>query len=125
MEHGLDTGVIAVVAASALLWSLLSARLERLYISAPIAFVVLGLIFTHGPLALVDIHLRSSTARSIAEVTLALVLFVDASCINVRKLRADAGPRVRLLSIGLHLTIGLGCIAGPRCTAAPGSGWLP
>jgi NhaP-type Na+/H+ or K+/H+ antiporter len=110
MEHGLDTGVIVVVAASALLWSLLSARLERLHISAPIAFVVLGLVCTHGPLALVDVDLRSSTARSVAEVTLALVLFVDASRINVRELRADAGLPIRLLGIGLPLTIGLGCI---------------
>ncbi len=110
MEHGLDTGVIAVVAASALLWSLLSARLERFDISAPMAFVVLGLVFTHGPLALIDVHLQSSTARSLAEVTLALVLFVDASRINVRKLRADAGLPVRLLGIGLPLTIGLGCV---------------
>ena len=110
MDHGLDTGVIAVVAASVLLWSLLSARLERLYLSAPIAFVVLGLVFTHGPLALVDIHLQSTTARSLAEVTLALVLFVDASRINVGKLRADAVLPVRLLGIGLPLTIGLGCL---------------
>ena len=110
MEHGLDTGVIAVVAASALLWSLVSARLERFDISAPMAFVVLGLVFTHGPLALTDVHLRSSTARSLAEITLALVLFVDASRINVRELRADTGLPVRLLGIGLPLTIGLGCV---------------
>ena len=38
------------------------------------------------------------------------MLFVDASRINVRKLRADAGLPVRLLGIGLPLTIGLGCI---------------
>jgi sodium/hydrogen antiporter len=110
MEHGLDTGVIAVVAASALLWSLLSARLERFHISAPMAFVVLGLVSAHGPLALIDVHLHSSTARSLAEVTLALVLFVDASRINVRELKADAALPVRLLGIGLPLTIGLGCI---------------
>jgi sodium/hydrogen antiporter len=123
MVHGLDTGVIAVVAASALLWSLLSARLERLYISAPIAFVVLGLVFTHGPLALIDVHLQSSTARSIAEVTLALVLFVDASRINVQKLKADAVLPVRLLGIGLPLTIGLGCIVAAGLY--PGTGlWV-
>ena len=60
----------------------------RLNISAPIAFVVLGLVLTHGPFALIDVHLQSSTARSIAEVTLALVLFVDASRINVQ----SSGP---------------------------------
>ena len=38
------------------------------------------------------------------------MLFVDASRINVRELRADAGLPVRLLGIGLPLTIALGFI---------------
>jgi hypothetical protein len=44
MPHELDVAVIAVLAASALLWSLVSARLEWACISAPMAFVVLGLV---------------------------------------------------------------------------------
>jgi hypothetical protein len=82
MEHGLDVAVATVVAASALLWSLLAARLERFNISAPMAFVVLGLASSHGPLSVIDVQVGSSTARSIAEITLALVLFVDASRVN-------------------------------------------
>jgi sodium/hydrogen antiporter len=108
MEHGLDVAVVSVVAASALLWSLLAARLERLNISAPMAFVVLGLVSSHGPLSVIDIQVGSSTARSIAEITLALVLFVDASRVNVRKLRHDAALPTRLLAVGLPLTIALG-----------------
>ena len=44
MEHGLDAGTLAVVAGCFVLWGLVSARLERLNVSAPIAFVVLGLL---------------------------------------------------------------------------------
>jgi NhaP-type Na+/H+ or K+/H+ antiporter len=110
MEHGLDPAVLAVVAASAVLWSLFSARLEGWNVTAPMAFVALGLLFTHGPLALIDLNLQSVAVRSVAEVTLALVLFVDASRVNVRELRADAGLPARLLGIGLPLTIGFGFI---------------
>jgi NhaP-type Na+/H+ or K+/H+ antiporter len=112
MEHELDVAVVAVVAASALVWSLVAARLERINISAPMAFVVFGLVSTHGPLSVIEIRVDSSTARSVAEITLALVLFVDASRVNVRALRHDAALPARLLGVGLPLTIGAGFVAG-------------
>jgi sodium/hydrogen antiporter len=114
VEHGLDTGALAVVAGCFILWGLVSARLERLNVSAPIAFVVLGLMVAHEPLSLLDVHVHSSTLRSIAEITLALVLFSDASRVNVRALRADVALPVRLLGIGLPLTI----VAGAVCAVA-------
>jgi NhaP-type Na+/H+ or K+/H+ antiporter len=108
MIHNLDTAALATAAACILLWSVLSARLERLYISAPIALLVMGLVVTHGPLAIVRFNPHSSTVRSLAEVTLALVLFTDASRVNVIEVRRDIGLPVRLLAFGLPLTIGLG-----------------
>jgi sodium/hydrogen antiporter len=108
VEHGLDTGALAVVAGCFVLWGLVSARLERLNVSAPIALVVLGLLVAHEPLSLLDVQIHSSTARGIAEITLALVLFSDASRVNVRALRADVALPVRLLGIGLPLTIAAG-----------------
>jgi sodium/hydrogen antiporter len=112
MSHGLDVAVVAVVAASALLWSLVSARLERANITAPMAFVVLGLVTANGPLALIDVHVGSAAARTIAELTLAIVLFVDASRVNVRALRQDVALPARLLGIGLPLTIAAGFLVG-------------
>ncbi len=111
MSDGLDTGTLAVVAASVVLWSVGSGRLERLYISAPIAFVAVGLVVTHGPLAFVHFSPHSETIKSLAEVTLALVLFTDASRVNIHELRRDVGLPLRLLAIGLPLTIGLGTAA--------------
>jgi NhaP-type Na+/H+ or K+/H+ antiporter len=108
MNHEPDIAVLAVVSACVLLWGLVSARLERWDVSAPIAFVLLGLAVTHGPTALIHVNLHSSTIRSVAEVTLALVLFSDASRVNVRALRADAALPARLLGVGLPLTIGAG-----------------
>ncbi len=108
MSHGLDTAVLATAAGCVVLWSLASARLERLNVSAPIAFVLMGLMITHGPLAFIRFDPHSSTVRSMAEVTLAVVLFTDASRVNVHQLRHDLGLPVRLLAVGLPLTIGLG-----------------
>ena len=108
MEHGLNVGVLAVVAGCFILWGLLSARLERWNVSAPMAFVVLGVASAHGRIELVHFQLTSTDIRSLAEVTLALVLFSDASRVNARRLRGDVGLPLRLLTIGLPLTIGAG-----------------
>ena len=92
MNHGLDIAVLAVVSGCVLAWSLVSARLERWDVSAPIAFVVLGVVVTHGPTAMVHLQLGSTEIRSLAELTLALVLFADASRVNVHQLRALSRP---------------------------------
>ncbi len=108
MAHDLNLAALAVISGCVVVWGLVSSRLERWNVSAPIAFVVLGLVATHGPIAVIHLNLHSSTIRSLAEVTLALVLFVDASRVNVHRLRADLAQPVRLLGIGLPLTIGAG-----------------
>ncbi len=108
MTHDLNLAALAVVSACVVVWGLVSARFERWNVSAPIAFVVLGLAVTHGPTTLIHFNLHSSGIRSLAEVTLALVLFADASRVNARQLRADLALPVRLLGIGLPLTIGAG-----------------
>jgi NhaP-type Na+/H+ or K+/H+ antiporter len=125
MEHGVDTAVtavIAVFAACLVLWGLVSARLERMSITAPIAFVALGFIVANEPLSIIDIGVHSTTVRHIAEITLALVLFADASRVNVRALRSDAKVPSRLLGIGLPLTIAAGVVAALLVTH--GNLWL-
>ncbi len=121
MIHNLDTAAFATAAACIVLWSVFSARLERLYISAPIALLVMGLVVTHGPLAIIRFNPHSSTVRSLAEVTLALVLFTDASRVNITELRRDIGLPVRLLAFGLPLTIGVG--TATAFAVIPGDSW--
>ena len=67
-----------------------------------------------GPRVLgeIDVESSSETVRTLAEATLALVLFCDASRIDLRELRREVGVPVRLLGIGLPLTIALGAVAG-------------
>jgi NhaP-type Na+/H+ or K+/H+ antiporter len=107
----LDTQIVAVVAACLVLWGLLSARLERVDLTAPLGFAALGLVVAHEPLALIHVDVRSSTIESLAEITLALVLFVDASRVNVHALRLDASLPIRLLGVGLPLAVAGGTVA--------------
>jgi NhaP-type Na+/H+ or K+/H+ antiporter len=101
---------LAIVAALIFVWATLSARLERFDVTAPITFVVAGLLLTHGPLAPLGFAPSQAEVKALAEVTLVLVLFSDASRVGLRDLRTDMGLCVRLLVIGLPLTIGLGTV---------------
>jgi sodium/hydrogen antiporter len=101
---------LAIVAALIFAWGALSARLERSDVTAPITFVLAGLVLTHGPLAVLGIAPAHETVKVLADVTLVLVLFSDASRVGLRDLREDLGLYLRLLGLGLPLTIGLGTL---------------
>jgi sodium/hydrogen antiporter len=101
---------LAIVAALVFAWGMVSARLERFDVTAPIIFVVAGLLLTHGPLLTLGFVPPPELVKALAEVTLVLVLFSDASRVGLRELKADAGLYGRLLGAGLPLTIGLGTL---------------
>ena len=101
---------LAIVAALIFVWGTVSARLERFDVTAPITFILAGLLLTHGPLAPLGYTPSSGLVKTLAEITLVLVLFSDASRVGLRDLRTDMGLCVRLLAIGLPLTIGLGTL---------------
>jgi sodium/hydrogen antiporter len=113
---------LAIVAALIFGWGTLSARLERFDITAPITFVIAGLLLTHGPLAVLSITPSNALIKELAEFTLALVLFSDASRVGLHELRVDAGLYMRLLGVALPLTIGLGTVLALALTGT--SIWL-
>lgn len=104
---------LALVAALIFAWGALSARLERSDATAPIIFTAAGLLLTHGPLAVLSISPSSETVRGLAETTLVLVLFADASRVDLRSLSTDWKLYARLLGAGLPLTIALGSLPEP------------
>lgn len=114
---------LAIVAALVFAWGTLSARLERIDVTAPIIFVAAGLLLTHGPLAVLGVEPSSELIKEQAEFTLALVLFSDASRIGWHGLRADAGLYLRLLGVALPVTIALGTLLALALTN-PGDVWL-
>jgi len=101
---------LAIVAALVFGWGTLSARLERFDVTAPITFVLAGLLLTHGPLAVLGFVPSDELIKTLAEFTLALVLFSDASRVGLHELRADSGLYLRLLGVALPLTIALGTV---------------
>ena len=73
-------------------------------------FTAAGLLFGVDALGLVDPSATGEEVKVLAEATLAVVLFSDASRIDLRALRRDVGMPARLLGIGLPLTIVAGFV---------------
>ena len=99
---------LALVAAFIFLYSLSSRGLERSIFSGAIIFTALGFIF--GPLALdfLKLDIEREGLRTLAEMTLALVLFIDAANANLDVLKRNVRIPSSLLLVGLPLTILLG-----------------
>jgi NhaP-type Na+/H+ or K+/H+ antiporter len=102
---------LALVAVALLAVASISRRLSGTPITPAMVFVAFGLLV--GPKALdgIDMASTGSIVRGLAETTLALVLFSDAARIDLAALRRTVGVPVRLLGVGLPLTILLGAVA--------------
>lgn len=107
---GVDWG-LATIGLTLLLVAGVSQRLSSTPITPPMVVVAAGVLL--GPLVFdsVTVGPTSATVRKLAEATLAVVLFSDASRIDLRALRHSASMPSRLLGIGLPLTIALGAAA--------------
>jgi len=103
---------LAVLAVFAFLYSVVAARLERTWLSGPIVFLIFGLASGPHGLGLLHVDVTIEGLQTIAELTLAFVLFTDAANADVGVLRRNLGIPERLLLIGLPLTIGLGFVVG-------------
>ena len=107
-----DSSSLVVVAAVFLVYAALSRRLHGTSITAPIVFVVGGFVFGSEGFGWLHITLGQATVSKLAEATLVVVLFTDASRIDLRALRREYAVPARLLGIGLPLTIVAGTLAG-------------
>jgi sodium/hydrogen antiporter len=96
---------LAVIAAATIGFALVSGRLEGTSITPAIFFVGVGLLFGTEALGVFDLPPTGESVKALAEATLALVLFTDASRIDLRTLRREHTLPVRLLGVGLPLTI--------------------
>jgi NhaP-type Na+/H+ or K+/H+ antiporter len=103
---------LAILAAFVLLYSLICGGLEKTPFNGAIVFTAFGLVL--GPLGLgvLSLEVDAELLSTLAELTLALVLFTDASNTNLRTLKKSLAIPKRLLLIGLPLTILLGFGAG-------------
>ena len=107
----MGTWQLATIALVLLAFAAISGRIERTVVTAAIFFTSAGLLA--GPvLGLIDLHIGGHPVKLLAEATLTLVLFADASRLSLPALRKEFAVPARLLGIGLPLTIAFGTLAG-------------
>lgn len=103
-------------------FGLMSRRLAVSPLTPPLVFVGLGIAFGPWGLAWLQFDVEHGAMHVLAELTLILVLFGDAARIDLSALRQELGLPVRLLAIGMPLTILFGGLAAKWMF--PELGWL-
>ena len=102
---------LATLALILLGFAAISGRIEGTSITAPMVFTVAGVIVGARSLGLIDLEQHGDEIKLLTEATLTVVLFSEASRIDLRALRGEAGVPARLLGIGLPLTLLAGFVA--------------
>ncbi len=108
----MSSWALAAIAGTLIAYAGFSRALERTPISAPIFFLSAGLLFGSKGFDWIGLGPSSEQVRVLAELTLTLVLFADASRIDLSALRREYTVPARLLGIGLPLTILAGWALG-------------
>ncbi|CRZ18899.1 cation:proton antiporter domain-containing protein [Mycolicibacterium neworleansense] len=115
--------LLGLIAISAVLagWSLLSKGLARLRLTAPMVLVLAGVILGFTTQDVLADTLNADSAQHVAEIILAVLLFVDAT--DVRGGFLGANPRAALRLLFIALPIGLACSVLVGLWLLPGLPW--
>lgn len=106
---GTDLAIVAAVLAG---YALVSGRLAGTRLSGPMIFTTAGVVLGTSGLDLLGVGEDVGSIQLLAEVTLALVLFGDASRLDLGRLRRELAFPARLLLVGLPLSILIGTVVG-------------
>lgn len=112
---------LTIIAVVFVAYALVASRLDRWWITAPMVFVAAGAILGPHGLGQLPFSLSSKAILTITELTLALLLFSDASTVRLRDVEGDARLPSRLLFVGLPLTMAAGALIARFLL--PGVGW--
>jgi NhaP-type Na+/H+ or K+/H+ antiporter len=99
---------LAILVIFIFLYSIITGGLEKTPINGAIVFTAFGLIFGPLGLGMLKLDVDAEFLRTLAELTLALVLFTDAASANLTTLKHSYRIPQLLLMLGLPLTILLG-----------------
>jgi NhaP-type Na+/H+ or K+/H+ antiporter len=86
-------------------WAIVSDRLAARDLTGPLVFLVAGFVLGNSSWGIVSVDVESSTVHHLAELTLGLLLFADASTVQLAAARRDLRLTSRLLGVGLPLSI--------------------
>jgi NhaP-type Na+/H+ or K+/H+ antiporter len=115
----MSTTTAAVLAVLVFGWAVFSGALARRNVTGPLIFATVGYVLANPSWGPMPVDVEASSIHLIAEVTLALLLFTDAARVNVRELRADATLPVRLLGLGLPLSVIAGAVIAGTLLGLP------
>ncbi|QOL26164.1 cation:proton antiporter [Thalassotalea sp. LPB0316] len=105
--------VIIVCATLMLLYGCISSVFETHFLTGPMIFSLSGIGLSYCVDDYLGLAIHTEVIRFIAEITLIIVLFIDASEIKHKNLKhSDGHVAIRLLAIGLPLTALTGVIVG-------------
>ncbi len=99
---------VTIISLFTLAFGLISGRIEKSMITPPMIFATFGLLISPFVSRLLNLSVDSEVVDIIATTTLVFVLFTDASRIDFKLLQQQYQLPLRLLGIGLPLTILLG-----------------
>jgi NhaP-type Na+/H+ or K+/H+ antiporter len=108
----MDTDAVLVLTVLVLGYALVSGRLASSPISPAMAFAAIGLLAGPEVLGLIEVSVDAEAFKRVAELALTVLLFTEASRLDLRALVRRSGLPLRLLGIGLPLTMLLGTILG-------------
>lgn len=103
------------------IWALLARPMQRARITAPILLVVVGAGIEYGTYHAVADTLNSQVAQHLAELILAVLVFVDATEVRGGLFGREPRAALRLLVIAIPLSLGLAFALG--CWLLPGFPW--
>ena len=104
----MDVTAVLAITLALITYGLISRKLEGSILTGPILFTVFGLLAGPAAFGFIPLQISNEALHLLAEVTLILVLFSDAASIDLVQLRRDHNLPVRMLLIGMPLTIALG-----------------
>ena len=107
----MDVTAVLSITLALIAFGLISRKIEGSILTGPILFSVFGLIAGPAAFGLIQLQISNEALHLLAEVTLILVLFSDAASIDLVQLHRDHNLPVRMLLVGLPLTIVLGAAA--------------
>jgi len=99
---------LAILALFIFMYSLIAGRVERSVVSGPMVFVVAGFLLGPSGFGLLNRDTGSEDLRTLADLTLALILFIDAAGADLSVLKRQFQIPSRMLLVGLPGIIGLG-----------------
>lgn len=99
---------LAILALLIFIYSMVAGRVERSVVSGPMVFVVVGFLVGQSGLGWLKGDVSSDNLRTMADLTLALILFIDAANADMSVLKRQFQIPLRMLLVGLPGVIALG-----------------